>query len=143
MFFNNFIGNFHRFSPTRRPRQNEEDHGHDDDGGRDEGHDGHTVGPRPAVPDGRQGDDHQQDRARPVADHHAQEAVDQVRRARGPRDAHGVGRVAVGGRSDRRRMGQAVVVRRRRSAVGVREPLQAVNRHTYDVLRRVLFLIIY
>lgn len=69
---------------VRRPREDEKDHGDDDDGGRDEGDDDHTAGARPAVPDGRQGDDHQQDCARPVADHHAQEARVQVQRAHCP-----------------------------------------------------------
>lgn len=88
---------------VRRQGQNEEDHGHDDDGGRDEGDDDHPVGARHAVPDGRQGDDHQQNSVGPVANHHAQEARVQVRRARDPRDAFVVGRVALRRQFDRLR----------------------------------------
>lgn len=124
---------------VRRQGQDEEDHGHDDDGGRDEGHDGHPAGARRAVPDGRQGHDHQQNSVGPVADHHAQEADIQVQRARDPRDALFVGRVAVRrqfGRLRRRRrnqwrMGQEVLGGGRgwcRPRVGV-QLLQAVMRH--------------
>lgn len=107
-----------------RPGQNEKDHGNDDVDGGHEGDDDHPAGAWRAVPDGRQGDDHQQNSVGPVADHHPQETHVQVGRARCPRDALVVGRVAVVRRlcrlrRRRRRMGQEVVRAARRSNVSV------------------------
>lgn len=65
------------FSPKRQG-QNEENHGNDDDRGRHEGDDDHSVGARRAVPDGRQSSDYQQNSVGPVANHHSQEAHIQV-----------------------------------------------------------------
>jgi len=58
----------------QRSWKNEENHGNDDDGDGNEGNDDHTAGARTSVSDSRQGVDHQQNRAGPITDHHAQEA---------------------------------------------------------------------